>query len=156
MILASVFTALYGRVYDRRGFQTASIPAMALLMAGYVLLFCFRHIVPVFAGSLLMMCGYLSGMAVFGAVIRDRIPENKAGMFQGLRIVAQVLIPGIIGPNIAARVLKNAELVANDDGTFSFLPNENVFLAALLAAVVVWPVLVPVFRRLKKEQKHGI
>ena len=156
VILASVFTALYGRVYDRRGFKTAAIPSMALLMGGYVLLFCFRHIVPVFGGSLLMMCGYLSGMAVFGAVIRDRIPENKAGMFQGLRIVAQVLIPGIIGPNIAAQVLKNAEQVANDDGTFSFIPNENVFLAALIAAVVVWPVLVLVFRRLKKEQNHGI
>ncbi len=156
VILASVFTALYGKVYDRRGFQTAAIPSMVLLMAGYLLLFCFRHIVPVFAGSLLMMCGYLSGMAVFGAVIRDRIPENKAGMFQGLRIVAQVLIPGIIGPNIAARVLRNAELIANDDGTTSFIPNENVFLAALIAAVVVWPLLVLVFRRLKKEQKHGI
>ena len=151
VILASVFTAVYGRVYDRKGFQTAVIPSMLLLMAGYVLLYALRHIVPVFAGSLLMMCGYLSGMAVFGAVIRDRIPEKKAGMFQGLRIVAQVLIPGVIGPNIAARVLKNAETVLNDDGTRSFIPNGNVFLAALIAAVVVWPVLVVVFRRVKKE-----
>ena len=43
-------------------------------------------------------------------------------MFQGLRIVAQVLIPGIIGPAIGAMVLKNAEMVVNDDGTSSSVP----------------------------------
>ena len=156
VILASLFTAFYGRVYDKRGFRTAVIPSMLLLMLGYVLLFFLRSLIPVFTGSLLMMCGYLSGMAVFGAVIRDRIPEKRAGMFQGLRIVSQVLIPGIIGPAIAARVLKNAETIANDDGTRSFIPHEGIFLAALIAAVVVWPVLCVLFSKGKKERHHGI
>lgn len=156
VILASLFTAFYGRIYDRFLFQRAVIPGMLLLMLGYVLLYFFRQTAPVFMGSLLMMCGYLSGMAVFGAMIRDRIPPKKAGMFQGLRIVAQVLIPGIIGPNIAAQILKNAETILNDDGTRSFIPNGNVFLAALCAAAVVWPVLLVVFRKLKKENRHGV
>lgn len=43
--------------------------------------------------------------AVFGAVIRDHTPENRARMFQGLRIVGQVLVPGVIGPAIGAAVL---------------------------------------------------
>ena len=106
----------------------------------------------VFIGSLLMMCGYLSGMAVFGAVLRDYTPENKAGMFQGLRIVGQVLIPGIIGPAIGAAVLKNAETIVGDDGTTSFVPNENIFLAALIAAAVVWVVLIPLFQQLKSKK----
>ena len=97
----------------------------------------------VFAGSLLMMCGYLSGMAVFGAIIRDRTPKNRSGMFQGLRIVGQVLIPGLIGPMIGSVVLKNAETVTNDDGTVSFIPNANIFLAALLVAVVLALILIP-------------
>jgi hypothetical protein len=83
-----------------------------------------------------MMCGYLAGMAVFGAAIRDKTPIGMAGRFQGLRIVSQVLIPGVIGPAIGAAVLKNAELVVNNDGTTSFLPNENIFLAAAVAAVI--------------------
>ena len=98
IVLASVFTFFYGRVYDKYGFNTSAIPAIIILMAGYVLLFFFTHVIPVFLGSLLMMCGYLAGMAVFGAIIRDKIPQNKAGMFQGLRIICQVLIPGLIGP----------------------------------------------------------
>jgi len=155
IVLAAAFTAVYGRRYDRKGFKAAVLPALTLLMAGYVVLFFTRTTLPVFFGSLLMMCGYLSGMAVFGAVLRDYTPENKAGMFQGQRIVGQVLIPGIIGPAIGAAVLKNAQTIVNDDGTTSFVPNENIFLAALIAAAVIFAVLVPLFRRMKKEKQHG-
>jgi MFS family permease len=154
IILAAIFTAFYGKVYDRFRFQTAVIPAISLLMLGYILLYLFKGTTLVFAGSLLMMCGYLSGMAVFGAVLRDYTPANKAGMFQGLRIVGQVLIPGIIGPYIGSAVLKNAETVMGDDGTLSFVPNENIFLAALVAAVVIWAVLLPLFKLMKKEKTN--
>ena len=152
IILAAVFTALYGRVYDRKGFVFSVAPALGLLMAGFVLLYLFKATALVFVGSLLMMCGYLAGMAVFGAMLRDHTPQNRAGMFQGLRIVGQVLIPGIIGPAIGAWVLRNAETVLNDDGTTSFIPNENIFLAALIAAVLIWIVLIPMVRKLKKEK----
>ena len=143
ILLAAVFTALWGRVYDRMGFGRSVIPALGLLMAGYLILLFFRQTALVFVGSLLMMCGYLSGMAVFGAIIRDRTPKNRSGMFQGLRIVGQVLIPGLIGPMIGSVVLKNAETVTNDDGTVSFIPNANIFLAALLVAVVLALILIP-------------
>ena len=101
-----------------------------------------------------MMCGYLSGMTVFGAMLRDYTPPHRAGMFQGLRIVGQVLIPGIIGPAIGAAVLRNAGKTVNDDGTSSFIPNENIFLAALVAAAVAIPILLAVSGLLKKERKN--
>lgn len=152
IILAAAFTAFYGRVYDRKGFAASVIPALGLLMAGYVVLYFCRSTVPVFLGTLIMLCGYLAGMAVFGAMLRDHTPENKAGMFQGQRIIGQVLIPGIIGPAIGAAVLQNAQTIVNDDGTTSFIPNENIFLAAFLAAVLIFAVLIPL---LKKENHHG-
>ena len=152
IILAAVFTGLYGKVYDQKGFRTAIIPTLVLLMAGYVGLYFFRATIPVFLASLLMMCGYLGTGAVIGAKVRTHTPENKSGMFQGLRIVGQVLIPGVIGPAIGAAVLKNAETIVNDDGTTSFIPNENIFLAALVALVFIWIVLIPLF---KKEERHA-
>ena len=155
ILLAAVFTALWGRVYDRVGFRHATVPTILLLLTGYLFLIAFRATVPVFIGSLLMMCGYLAGMAVFGAVIRDFTPENRAGMFQGLRIVAQVLIPGIIGPAIGAWVLRNADTVVGDDGTVSFIPNQSIFAAALAAAVVLFAFLFLVFYIMKRrEVKH--
>ena len=147
IIMAAAFTFFYGKVYDRKGFQVAILPTLALLLAGYVLLYFFQSTVPVFIGTVILLCGYLSGMAVFGAMLRDHTPENKAGMFQGQRIIAQVLIPGIIGPAIGAAVLKNAELIVNSDGTTSFVPNQNIFLAAFVAALVIIPALIFVFRK---------
>ena len=151
IILASVFTVLWGRVHDKVGFRVSILPSLGLLCIGYILLFFFRSTAPVFVGSLLMMCGYLAGTAVFGAVIRDHTPEGRAGMFQGLRIVGQVLIPGIVGPAIGAWVLRNADTIEKDDGTISFIPNENIFLAALVAAAVLGLFLALLLRIMKKK-----
>ena len=93
-------------------------------------------------------------MAIFGAMLRDYTPQNRAGMFQGLRIVGQVLIPGIIGPWIGAMVLKNAKTVINDDGTSSFIPNGNIFLAALVVACLIWLVLAVIFKLTKKAKEN--
>ena len=142
IIIASVATALWGKVYDKKGFDFSGLIALAALMTGYVLLFCFKNTALVFVGSLFMMCGYLCGMAVFGAKIRDLTPDGKAGMLQGVRICAQVLVPGVVGPKIGSWVLRNAEKVANNDGTYSFLPNQNIFLAALVVAVVLTVLLL--------------
>ena len=152
ILLASVVTAVYGRLYDRKGFLPSLLPSLAALCAGYLVLFFFRQTALVFIGSLLMMCGYLTGMAVFGAMVRDRTPVGKAGMFQGLRIVGQVLVPGVVGPAIGAAVLKNAETIANNDGTSSFIPNQNIFLAALAVIAVLAIALIPIIRLLKKEK----
>lgn len=137
IILASVATAFWGRVYDKKGFGFSGVIALISLLIGYVLLFLFKEVVMVFIGSLLMMCGYLCGMAVFGARIRDLTPSGKAGMLQGVRIFSQVLVPGVVGPYIGKAVLANAETIVNNDGTTSFVPNENIFLAALVPAAIV-------------------
>ncbi|MBR6789549.1 MAG: MFS transporter [Oscillospiraceae bacterium] len=137
ILIAAVVTAFWGRFYDKKGFGLSGWIALLWLCGGYVILYLCRGTGMVFVGSLLMMCGYLAGMAVFGAKIRDLIPTGKAGRLQGVRIFSQVLVPGVIGPFIGKSVLKNAELLLNDDGTTSFVPNENIFLAALAAAAVL-------------------
>ena len=152
ILVAAIFTALYGKVYDRKGFGFAIVPTLLLLMAGYVGLYFFRTTAPVFVASLVMMCGFLGTGAMLGAKVRTHTPENKSGMFQGLRIVAQVLIPGVIGPAIGAKVLANADKVLNDDGTYSFIPNANIFLVALIVVLFVWIVLIPLY---KKEKTYA-
>lgn len=151
IVLAAVFTAFYGRRYDTHGFRRSILPGIALLMAGYLALYFTRDTLPVFFGSLCMMMGYLSSNAIFGAMMRTYTPPEQVGLFQGLRIVAQVLVPGVIGPAIGAAVLKNAELVVNGDGTTSFLPNANIWLAAFAAGVVLCGLLALLFARLKKD-----
>lgn len=141
IIIAAAITALYGKVIDQKGFRFSVWPAITMLCSRYVLLFLCRSFIPVFVGSLLMMSGYLTGMAVFGAIIRDLIPENRSGQFQGVRIIGQVFIPGLVGPAIGAFVLRNAEEITNSDGTVSFLPNAGIFLAALIVILFLGLIL---------------
>jgi MFS family permease len=147
IILASVATALWGKVYDKKGFAFSSVWSLASLCIGYILLFFFKSTALVFIGSLLMMCGYLCGMAVFGARIRDLTPINRSGMFQGVRIFSQVLLPGVIGPFIGKTVLSNAEVIVNNDGTESFIPNESIFLAALIVIILLLAFILPLNKK---------
>ena len=155
IVLAAIATALYGRLYDRIGYRKSLIPALLVLLLGYAVLYLFRNTALVFAGSLLMMCGYLCGMAVFGARIRACTPLGMAGRFQGLRIIGQVLIPGVIGPEIGKLVLKGAETVQNDDGTFSFIPNQNIYLWAGIVLLPIAAVLIVELLRARKANTHA-
>ncbi len=141
IIIASVVTALWGKVYDKKGFVCTSLISCIWLALGYIMLYIFRGTALVFIGSLFMMSGYLSSMAVFGAKIRDKTPTGKAGMFQGMRIFSQVLIPGVVGPYIGKAVLRNAETIVGNDGTESFVPNANIFAAALVPILILIPII---------------
>lgn len=149
IVVASVVTALWGKVYDKKGFGFAGFIAILWLALGYVMLYIFRAKLPVFVGSLFMMSGYLSGMAVFGAKIRNNTPVGKSGRFQGVRIFSQVLIPGVVGPFIGKTVLSGAETIVGSDGTESFVPNADIFLAALIALILLIPLMLLVTEKKK-------
>ena len=142
ILLAAVITVFYGRRYDRVGFMKSIMPVLAMLMAGYILLYFTTTTVPVFIGSLLMMAGYLTGMSVFGAMIRDNIPKGRAGQFQGVRIIGQVFVPGLIGPALGAWILRDADVIVNGDGTTSFLPDRGIWSAAAVVIVILFAALM--------------
>lgn len=141
IIIAAVATFFWGKMYDKKGLAFCLSISLTMLCAGYLVLGLFKSTVPVFIGSLFMMCGYLCSMASFGAKIRELTPEGKAGRLQGVRIFSQVLIPGVVGPTIGKMVLHRAEKIVNNDGTESFVPNVNIFFAALGVAVILIIVL---------------
>ena len=161
IILAAAVTFFFGKLVDRLGFRRTILPAMLLLLLGFLVLWLVPSVIPaqglamkipVFIGSLMMMSGYLSGMAAYGTQLRNHTPERMAGRFQGLRILSQVLIPGIIGPQIGAWVLRNAPTVENSDGTVSFLPSADIFLAALIVLAVL---MIAVAAWLAKDRKRA-
>ena len=163
ILLAAVVTFFFGRLVDRFGFRKTVLPAMGALLLGFLLLYLvparipaegMAMKIPVFIGSLLMMSGYLSGMAAYGTQLRNHTPERMAGRFQGLRIISQVLIPGVVGPQIGAWVLRDAPTVGNSDGTVSFLPSADIFLAAMIVlALLIAAVAV---RLLRTKENGGI
>ena len=84
-------------------------------------------------------------------MIRDNIPEGRSGQFQGVRIIGQVFIPGLIGPAVGAWVLRDAAMIVNSDGTESFLPDRGIWTAALVVVVILAVVLVLTMKDRKRE-----
>ena len=152
ILIAAAVTVFYGRLYDRIGFMKSMIPVCFILLAGYTILYFTRALAAgqAFAGSLLMMTGYLAGMSVFGAMIRDNIPEGRSGQFQGVRIIGQVFVPGLIGPAIGAWILRDADVIVNGDGTESFLPDKGIWSAAAVIIIVLVALLL-LTRNKRKE-----
>ena len=61
----------------------------------------------------------------------------KAGLFQGIRIVFQVLLPMVTGPYIGAAVIRGTGMTYEDLGAVKQVPTAEIFLAAAAALVLL-------------------
>ena len=106
LILSAVISVLLGRVIDRFGKIRCLLPSAAVLIIGFSLMyFANGSNMPVLMiFGTVMMGAYLVSSACICGTIRDYTPQDKIGLFQGVRIVFQVLIPMVTGPYIGAAV----------------------------------------------------
>ena len=80
---------------------------------------------------------------------RNLTPEGRAGEVQGLRMVAVVLIPMVVGPFIGAAVIRGANETYVDLGVTRQVPTPWIFVAAAVVAVFI---VIPV-RLLRRRQE---
>ena len=85
---------------------------------------------------------------LFNAVVKDFIPEGKAGMFQGIRMIFAVLLPMIIGPVIGDKACQHAaRTIINEVGAEVIVPAKNMFL---WAGVIGLFALIPLYLLIRK------
>lgn len=153
IILAALFTMIYGRCVDRWGFTRSVIFPLILFLIGCVMLTFFVHPVGIFIGSAFMLSGYLGANACFGAEVRNNTPMDRVGLYQGLRIFMIVLIPMLIGPWIGSHIsaTSGADLgfgVVGDD----FAPSSIMFLGGACVGALTFIVLIFIAR----QQRHPV
>ena len=148
LILSSVVSVLMGKTVDKYGKLRCLTPAAAVGFAGLVLMYFARSQWFVFVAGVVMLGGGMVVSACCQGLIRDYTPEGKAGLFQGIRILFQVLIPMVTGPFIGVAVIRNTGMTYEDLGTVKQVPTAEIFLAA---AVVLVLLVVPVKLLKKKE-----
>ena len=84
----------------------------------------------------------------FNASIKDFIPEGKAGLFQGIRMIFVVLIPMVVGPYLGDLACRNSNITyTNEFGVNTIVPSKSMFLYAAIVSVFV---LVPLIFLIKK------
>ncbi len=146
LVTASVASVLGGRVIDRVGKQRAILPTAGILGVGAVAMFFARGMTAVTIAATVMMAGFMLAVAAVNATIRDHTPAGRVGNVQGLRIIAAVLLPMVIGPFIGSAVIKGANETYVDLGQVKQVPTPWIFLAAA-AVLVLLPPVVAVLRR---------
>lgn len=124
----------------------AFLTSSALLVAGLFILSTSTHIMAIIIGIAPVLIGYLVLTIQLGASTRDYTPQDKVGLFQGIRMVFAVLIPMVVGPTLGNIATKNTT------GAEDVLPTKAIFL---YAAVVALFVFIPMIALLKKEKKNA-
>lgn len=137
LIVSSVLSVLAGRPIDRFGKLRCLVPAGILGFAGLVLMYFARGQWFVLAAGIVMLGGGMVISACCNGLIRDYTPAGKAGLFQGIRIVFQVLLPMVTGPYIGAAVIQGTGMTYEDLGTVKQVPTAEIFLAAAAALVLL-------------------
>ncbi len=96
-----------------------------------------RGMLPVIAAGTVMMGGFMLSVATLSASVRDVTPDDRVGMVQGLRMIAVVLVPMVLGPFIGASVIVGANETYTDLGVVKQVPTPWIFAAAAVVALLV-------------------
>ena len=120
------------------------IPGVAALIVGLIILSTSTNFFTILVGIAPTFIGYLVLTIQFGATIRDYTPPEKAGLFQGIRMIFFVLIPMVVGPaigDIACRSVGASYI--NEYGIETLVPDAKMFLYSAVVAVLVFiPLLI--------------
>lgn len=154
IVLSAVFSIVMGSVMDKVGKHKFLIPMLIVLAAGCVGVFFSRTILPLAVMGTVMMGGNLVVSAALNATIRDYTPEDKVGLFQGIRMFFSVLLPMVIGPAIGNAVIQGSDETYVELGVTKNLPTPYIFIAAAVVCIfAIIPMLVLV--RNKNREKKG-
>ncbi len=147
---ASIVCITGGKAVDRIGRIKSTIPMVALMTAGLLMMAAARSLVFTMIAGTVMMSGYLLSTSIFSGMVRDYTPKGNEGEIQGIRMIFQVMLPMIIGPYIGALAIKGSDLTYVELGVEKTVPTPLIFVLA--AAVEVFT-LIPVFILRKREAR---
>ncbi len=137
LVTASAVSVLLGRVIDSRGKLTVAMYAAPAAFLGLLLMFFARSMGAVMLCGSVMLGASMVLAACLQGLIRDHTPDHKAGQFQGIRILFQVLIPMVTGPYIGAAVIGHTGRTYEDLGVVKEVPTAEIFLFSGLVLVLI-------------------
>lgn len=130
----------------KRGF--CLVTGVVVLTAGFFLLSTSTSIYVILISIVPVVLGNALVNILFSATVKDFIPEGKAGMFQGIRMIFAVMLPMVIGPVIGDKACQNAaRTMLNDVGAEVIVPAKDMFLWAGAVSILA---LIPLFFLVKK------
>ena len=160
-ILAGAAVNIYlGKLSDKMEKSKLLYFAAAILFVGLLVMYLAAMVKSKLAlillfglGGFIMICGNIFSGALNGSILRDHTPSGAAGKMQGVRMVASVLIPMLVGPAIGNAINRSRGILLDNPGadamTTEYLPAPEIFLVGAIVSLLVL-IVVPLIRRAEK------
>ncbi len=123
------------------------VPSVILMAVGLFILSTTTNLIGVLIGVAPTVIGYLVLTIQLNAAIKDFIPEGKAGLFQGIRMIFVVLIPMVVGPYFGALAAKTSNVQYEEYGRMITLPSEKMFVYSAIITLLVFIPLIPLIKK---------
>ncbi|NLX79560.1 MAG: MFS transporter [Clostridiales bacterium] len=150
-----------GLMVDKFGKDKFIYPSIALFIIGLIATSQAKKLGAFAATVVMVFAGYGLLMIILNASVRDFTPEDKTGLFQGVRMIFMVLLPMVIGPPLGNAVIERFAPLHqlgtyyNDFGEAVYVPVPEIFLAAAIFSVLIG---IPIFflrKKAKAQNKKG-
>lgn len=127
---------------------TMLLTSVSCSVVGLFLLGFSKNIIMLIFSAAPTVVGYAMQGILLNATVRDFTPQDKAGQFQGIRMIFGVLIPMVLGPVTGALAIERSAVTYLDEfGTVQTVPTELMFT---FAAVISLLALIPLVFLIKK------
>lgn len=134
------FIIIMGKVIDKHGKDKLVFVAATLFCIGLVAAFFAHKLSTFFIAAIPLFAGYGLIGIMLNATVRDYTPEDKTGLFQGVRMIFSVLIPMVVGPyigDLTCSLSKSGQYI-DETGNLAYAPCAEMFLAAAVVAVFIF------------------
>lgn len=134
------FIIIMGKVIDKHGKDKLIFVAATLFCIGLVAAFFAHKLSTFFIAAIPLFAGYGLIGIMLNATVRDYTPEDKTGLFQGVRMIFSVLIPMVVGPyigDLTCSLSKSGQYI-DETGNLAYAPCAEMFLAAAVVAVFIF------------------
>ena len=153
LIAASLVSVAFGRVIDGWGKLHVAPGAAIAAFVGLMAMFFVRSTVFVILAGIVMLGASMVLSACLQGLIRDHTPAGKAGQFQGIRILFQVLLPMVTGPYIGSAVIRHGGETYQELGVVKEVPTPEIFVASALVLLLI---AVPLALLRRREPKRRL
>jgi len=146
IVVLALIVAMLKLSTKKKGF--CLIVGVVVMSLGFLLLSTSTSIYVILISIVPVVLGNALVNILFGATVKDFIPEGKAGLFQGIRMIFAVLLPMVIGPYIGETACKYAaQTIINEANAEVIVPARDMFLWAGIVCILG---LIPLYFLVKK------
>lgn len=156
IIIALIVTAISVLLLMKSYAKSKTMPFIISVLCftlGLFILSSTKNILGIIIGLAPGLIGYIIIMIQFGATVRDNVPKDKVGLFQGIRLIFLFFVPRIIGPTLGNIAAKNSDVTYMENGAEKVLPTEAMFLYAAIISALIF---IPMLAFLKKDKEKTL